>query len=57
MGLLYNIGVSIYEAGIKLAAHSNNKARLWCEGRKDILDHIAERMASVKGRVVWLHAA
>ena len=57
MGLLYNIGVGIYEVGIRLAAHKNPKARLWCEGRKGIFDNIERRMAGVKGRIVWLHAA
>ena len=57
MGLLYNLGVGIYEVGIRLAAHKNPKARLWCEGRKGIFDNIERRMAGVKGRIVWLHAA
>ncbi|MBO7199081.1 MAG: 3-deoxy-D-manno-octulosonic acid transferase [Alistipes sp.] len=57
MGLLYNIGINIYEAGISLAAHHNHKAKLWRDGHKDLLEHIEQSMAGVQGRIVWLHAA
>ena len=57
MGLLYNIGINIYECGISLAAHHNQKAKLWCDGHRGLLEHIEQSMADVHGRVVWLHAA
>ena len=57
MGLLYNIGIGIYTGGINLAACCNPKARLWRDGRKGLLYHIEERMAGIKGRKVWIHAA
>lgn len=57
MGLLYNIGVNIYEYGISLAAHHNHKAKLWRDGHKDLLAHIEQSMLGVQGRIVWLHAA
>lgn len=58
MGLLYNIGIHLYNCGIALAACYNPKARLLRSGRKGLLRHIETSMArGNSGKVVWIHAA
>ena len=56
MRLLYDLGILLMNAGLRMAAPFNPKARLWVRGRKDIF----RRMAEVVGpddEVAWLHAA
>lgn len=61
MGLLYNIGIRLYELGIGIAALSGNpKARLWRDGRRGLLEKIEHDFARGREsneRVVWIHAA
>lgn len=58
MGVLYNIGIKLYDCGITLASYYNAKARLLRKGRKGLLRHIEECMAGRRsGKVVWIHAA
>ena len=57
MGLLYNIGIRLYDSAIAIASCGNTKARLLHSGRKGLLRHIERQMASVKGYRVWIHAA
>ncbi len=62
MGLLYNIGIRLYGVGIGIAALSGHKkAKLWREGRRNILSRIAEVKAKEEGNrastTVWIHAA
>ena len=49
MPLLYDIGLGLYQLGIRAAAPFKPKARAWCDGRKDLwqrlelsLIHISE---------------
>ena len=56
MRLLYNICIAIYAALIRLVSPFNKKARLWCDGRKGMV----ERMRQVIGEesnIVWIHVA
>ena len=56
MRLLYNICIAIYAALIRLVSPFNKKARLWCDGRKGMV----ERMRQVIGKesnIVWIHVA
>ena len=56
MKLLYTVCIAIYAALIRLVAPFNKKARLWCDGRKGMV----ERMAQVIGEtddVVWIHVS
>ena len=46
MRLLYDLGILLMNAGLRMAAPFNPKARLWVRGRKDIFRRMAE---------VWLH--
>ena len=56
MRLLYDICIAIYAALIRLVSPFNKKARLWCDGRKGMV----ERMRQVIGKesnIVWIHVA
>ncbi|MEO6547565.1 MAG: glycosyltransferase N-terminal domain-containing protein [Ferruginibacter sp.] len=51
--LIYNIFLTLYAVGFKVAALFNNKARLGVIGRRKTLPHIQ----NVKGQVIWMHCA
>ncbi len=53
--LLYNIGLGVYHAGIKLSAPFNTKAQQWVAGR----DNWQQNLQSVlNGKpVIWVHCA
>ncbi len=52
----YNIGISLYAFGIRIASLFNPKAKLWIKGRKNIFDQLAAIDFS-EATVVWIHAA
>ena len=53
---LYNICIALYAALVHLVAHFNEKARLWCSGRKGMIERL--RGAIGEGdRVVWIHVS
>ena len=56
MLFLYNITISIYFLLIQLFAIKSTKARLWIDGRKDILLKI-ERKIDKNEKYVWFHFA
>ena len=56
MRLLYNSGIYLTNAAIRLAALFNPKARLWVRGRKDIFDKLARTVDS-GADIAWFHAA
>ena len=64
MNPLYNIGISAYVGGIKLAAtFGHRKAKLMEEGRKDWASRLEAQVAAVRQRLgreprfIWFHAA
>jgi 3-deoxy-D-manno-octulosonic-acid transferase len=56
---LYNIFISLFVFGIKVASFFNPKAKLWIEGRKGILDKMEKALAGVqvKEKIAWFHCA
>ncbi len=58
---LYNIGITILHAAMRIAALFNPKARKWVNGRKNLLDRIEKDWAIVnsdkKVPIVWMHAS
>ena len=56
MSQIYNAGIWFYECGINIATLWDGKARLWCKGRRGLLDDMASRIAPNE-RIVWIHAA
>ena len=53
---LYNLGISLYAGGIRLAARWHGKARLWSEGRRNLFARL-EAAVRPSDRIVWVHAA
>lgn len=56
MKLLYNISIAVYVALIRLAALFNAKARLWCDGRKGMVERMREAIGEAEN-VVWMHVS
>ena len=56
MKLLYNISVAVYALFIRLVAPFNKKARLWCEGRKDLTERMRQAIGNAK-HIVWIHSS
>lgn len=56
MKLLYNISIAVYVALIRLAALFNAKARLWCDGRKGMVERMREAIGEAEN-VVWIHVS
>jgi len=56
MQLLYNSGIFLYGAIIRLAALFNAKARLWVKGRKEVWRQL-EKFESEEKPVYWFHCA
>ena len=56
MRLLYDLGILLMNAGLRMAAPFNSKARLWVRRRKDIFRRMAE-VVRPDDEVAWLHAA
>ena len=53
---LYNICITIYALLIRLVAPFNKKARLWHEGRKNMMVRMREAIGDTD-RIAWIHVA
>ena len=49
MRLFYNTGIYLLDAGLHAAGMFNDKARLWCRGRRRIFSRMAEAGAGRTG--------
>ena len=49
MRLFYNTGIYLLDAGLHAAGMFNDKARLWCRGRRRIFSRMAEAVAGRSG--------
>jgi len=56
MNLIYNIAISLYNRGIKLASLFNDKAFLLNEGRKHT-HNFCKDFKRDRSKLIWLHAA
>jgi 3-deoxy-D-manno-octulosonic-acid transferase len=56
MSFLYNIGILIFTALVRLAAPFNRRARLWHDGRRNWKTRIAEKIRP-DDKTVWVHCA
>lgn len=57
MNFLYNTGIVLYVALIRLGAWFSPKARLWVEGRKRWRSRYAKKLGEKKKSRIWVHAA
>ncbi|MFH2144136.1 MAG: glycosyltransferase N-terminal domain-containing protein [Bacteroidota bacterium] len=56
MLLVYNFTISLYYLAIKLASISNQKAKDWINGRKNIFSKIDEKIQGNE-KIIWIHTA
>lgn len=55
---LYNLGIHLFQLGLKLASPFNPKARLWIEGRRNWKEHLRAKAKSLKlENAIWFHCA
>jgi 3-deoxy-D-manno-octulosonic-acid transferase len=54
--LLYNTGIHLYTAAIRVAAMFNPKAKLWVEGRRNLFEKMEQTISSGEP-LIWFHAA
>lgn len=52
----YFLGISLYEAGVKLASGFNEKAKLMCRGRRNLLSEGLKKY-DFSGYPIWIHCA
>lgn len=56
MYFIYNLLISLYGGIVKLVSIFNPKAKLWVEGRKNVLQSISENI-NPDEKPIWFHAA
>mgnify|MGYP002512747075 CR=1 FL=1 len=56
LSFLYNIAIGAYGAAIGAAGAFNNKARLFKEGRKGLLEKLASRIDHTHP-IIWFHCS
>lgn len=56
MSLLYSLGIRLYAGLIFFASLFNNKAKLWIDGRKNLLVKIKEEVNPLD-QIAWFHAS
>ena len=55
--MVYDSIIAIYHLGLRIAANFHPKAKLWVDGRKDLLSKIESEVAPLQGKTVWVHCA
>lgn len=56
MPLLYDLGIGAYQAGIRLAALWNPKAKAWAKGRAELWERLEAASPRLRG-CLWMHCA
>ena len=56
MSYIYSICIAVYVLLIRLVAPFNEKARLWCEGRKGMVERMRQAMGDAEN-IVWIHVS
>lgn len=57
MKFLYHLLITVYPIAARLLSFSNDKAKLWVNGRKFIFSKIEKAFANNTAKVVWMHCA
>jgi len=55
--LLYIISIKTYFSLIRIASFVNHKAKLSIDGRKNVFEHIQQRLKAEKRKSYWFHCA
>ena len=57
MKFIYQLFTTLYPLVAKLISGTNEKAKLWVEGRKDIFSKLKDAFANNNSTVVWVHCS
>ncbi|MGI4869817.1 MAG: 3-deoxy-D-manno-octulosonic acid transferase [Janthinobacterium lividum] len=57
LSFLYSLGLALYALLLRLAAPFNPKAAAWVAGRRQLLPHIEQALASETAPRLWVHCA
>ena len=55
--LIYRLAIAVYTLGIRFFSLFNYKAKLFINGRKNLIPRIKQALAAEKRPVVWVHCA
>lgn len=55
--LFYNIFLLLYRTAVRVAALFGNKAKLWLQGRRGLLNKIAEDLNGKNEQRIWVHCS
>ena len=55
--IIYQFVLLLYQFVARIAALTNEKARLFVDGRKNLLDVVHSKFKSEKRHRIWIHAA
>lgn len=55
--IIYNLFLLLYKTGISLVSHWNPKARLWLEGRENILNTMQSLPRNKYDNCIWMHCS
>lgn len=55
--LLYNLGIYGYSGMIRAVSAFHPKAKLWVDGRRGVMEKVAQWRSGQEGKVYWFHAA
>ncbi|MCF8256498.1 MAG: hypothetical protein K9J06_03035 [Flavobacteriales bacterium] len=54
---MYDLLIHIYQFAVRIAALWNEKARLWVQGREELIGSIESELTPFGGRTIWVHCA
>lgn len=57
MNFIYNTGLRLYLTAAKFMSPFNNKAKLFYNGRRDLISTIKERLAGNSAKIIWVHCS
>lgn len=57
MHFLYNIAIAFYSFGLRIASLFHPKAKLWVEGRQNLLNELEQWRSKNEGDLIWIHCA
>ena len=54
--LLYNLFINLYPFAINLVSPFNEKAKLWLQGRRNVLERMQETIKPAEN-LIWMHCS
>ena len=57
MHFLYQLSISLFSLGVRIASLFNEKAKLWVQGRRNTFEQLEQWRKKSAGKVVWVHCS